>query len=484
MKPAPVEDRMKPAQAYGFTKSAQWTAVLALALMVGGISFVSVYIGDRSSNSSDASLSVTPPSLSFPFKSFPREGEKMQTTEVRQTGHQDFWFVNDSEQEVPVGLNEKGCTCSEVELTVAPPSWMSHLVRSAVISALQQPLRGLENLTVLAAAYDREHQFPELPEAKTTMLTREFFAKVPAGAVGRVRLSWRQEQVKPLRTYADLWIGQRGGSVSARLETSVRIAVPLEVNKELTIRSITERELEQKEKGHRAWIICFSLTRPSLHLKAELLHEYPWTAQSDPVEVGEPIPLLPQELRRLEEKQKELQQLTILSGYRISVTVHARGKDGTPMEWGRFSRIVQLSSSDPGLDPVQVQVTGEVLGDIRISIGDEAGTINFGPFRRTHGAHRTVNLESDEPSIELELDLTRKPKFLNATLSAPQETVAGHRSWMLRVEVPPNAARGEFPRTDNPDYRDCAIYVKIKNGKNSTSFRSIRIPVKGVANDG
>ncbi|GEM_PF-306569 len=470
-------------------KTAQWTAVLVLALMVGGISFVSVYLGDRGSDSSEAVQPSAPATLSFPFKSFPREfapqfTEKIQTTEVGHRGYQDYWFVNDSGQDIPVGLNEKGCTCSEVEITVAPPSWMPHLVQSAVTQALQQPPRGLENLAILAATCDRAYQFPELPDAEKTVLTKELSARaiVPAGAVGRVRLSWRQEQVKPLRTYADLWMGQRGGPASARLETNVRISAPLEVNKELTINAVNERELEKMEKGQRGWIICFSLTRPTFHIKAELLHDWPRTAQSDPVEVGEPIPLSSVDLRRLEAKQEAMRDLTALSGYRIPVTVRAKARDGTPMEWGRFHRVVQLSSSDPGIDPVQVQVTGEVIGDISMT-GDEGGTINLGPFPRRHGTHSQVNLDTDEKGIDLELDMTRKPKYLNVTLSAPQE-LAGHRSWVLRVEVPPNAARGEFPRADNPDYRDSAIYVKTKGGKSGTSLRSMRIPVKGVANEG
>jgi hypothetical protein len=470
-------------------KPSQWIAALVLALMVGGITFVSVYLGDsRRSDSNETTLYMS--SLNFPFKLFPRDDEKAQTTEVGQVGHQDYWFVNEGEQ-TPVGLNEKGCTCSEVEITVAPPSWMPYLARSAVLQALQQPPRGLDNLVTLAVASDRAHQFPELPDAQGTILkSMADYANVPAGAVGRVRLSWRQEQVKPLRTYADVWIGKPGGPVSARLETGVRIATPLELNKELTIQPVNERELEKMEAENpergrlgRNWIICFSLTRSYFRLKAEVFHDRPEEADSDPVEVGEPVPLTPEVLRRLEEKQEAMHRLTAMSGYRIPVTVRPRAKDGTPMEWGRFRRTVQLSSPDPGIEPVQIQVMGEVVGDISVGVGDEAGAINLGPFPQSHGTHRSINLETDEKAIDLELDLKRKPKYLNVTLSKPQET-GGHRSWVLRVDVPPGAAQGEFPRADNPVYRDSAIYVKTKGGKSGTSLRSIRIPVHGVANQG
>ncbi len=472
-------------------KPAQWMAILVLALMVGGISFVSVYVGDNNRQPTDG-IPVASPSLDFPFKSFPREGEKVQTTEVGQVGHHDYWFINGNEQDVLVGLNAKGCTCSEVELTLVPPSWIPYLARSVVTQALQQPMRGLDNLTTLAAANDYDHQFPELPDAEGTLFTQDMLktVKVPPGALGRVRLSWRQEQVKPLKTYADLWIGQRGGNANARLDAGVRISAPLEVNRELTIDPISERDLEklqgepdQKGRPGRGWIVCYSMTRPTFHVKAEILHERPEEAASDPVEVGEPIPLEARYLRQLTEGQKEMHRLTALAGYRIPVTVRVKAKDGTPIEWGRFQRIVQLTSPDTGIEPVQVQVAGEVVGDISIGINNESGTINLGPFRRTHGTSNAINLETDEKTLDLELDQSRKPKFLKVTLSEPQET-AGHRSWVLRVTVPPNAARGEFPRPDSPDYRDSAIYVKTKGGKTGGVLRSIRIPVRGVANEG
>jgi hypothetical protein len=492
MRPAQVEDRSKPAKAAGRMKLGQWTAILVLALMVGGISFVSVYLGDSSRAQQDTGAVVTP-SLDFPIKSFPREGEKVQTTEVEQVGHQDYWFVNGNEQDVLVGLNAKGCTCSEVELTLAPPSWMPYLARSVVTNMLPQPMPGLDILTILAVANDRDHQFLEMPDADGTLFIQNGLktVTVPPGAVGRVRLSWKQHQVKPLHTYADLWIGQRGGNANVRLDAGVRISSPLEVNRELTIDPISERDLEklqgepdQKGRRGRGWIVCYSMTRPTFHLKAEVLHDRPQEAQSDPIEVGEPIPLEAEVLKRLTEGDKgEMHRLTVLSGYRIPVTVRARAKDGMPIEWGRFQRTVQLSSTDPGIEPVQVQVMGEVEGDVSIGINNEGGTINLGPFRRTHGIGNAINLETDEKSIDLELDQARNPKFLKVTLSEPQET-AGHRSWVLRVKVPPNAARGEFPRPDNPDYRDSAIYVKTKGGKTGSSHRSIRVPVRGVANEG
>lgn len=461
-------------------KSAQWTAVLVLALMVGGISFVSVYLGGPNRRVSELPPVESLASLSFPVKLFPRDGEKAQTTEVGRSGHQDFWFANESGRDVPVGLNGKGCTCSEVEIVVASANWRPYLLGSAVTPALQLPPHGLENLTTLAAACDRQHLYPELlrGEATATLLTEKNSVVVPAGALGCARLSWRQETVRPLETYADLWMGQRGGEVNARLTVRVLIAAPLEVNKELTLPSVSQRDLETKPEGKRAWIYCWSRTRPHLHLKAKLLSERR-AAESDAVEIGEPIPLGSDELRKLETKDRT-HQLTALAGYKIPVTVRPKAKDGTPIEWGLFRRLVQLSSADEDLVPVQVKVTGQVLGDITVGSGQGSGAIHLGPFPRKRGTHGEILLHTDEKSIDLELDTSHPSEYLKARLGKPKEAAAGHRSWLLHVEVPPNAARGEFPRSDNPLYRDSAIYVKTKEKKP----RSIRIPVVGVANEG
>lgn len=462
-------------------KSAQWTAVLVLALMVGGISFISVYLGGGNRKGGAVPIESFA-SLTFPVKVFPREGENVQTTEVRQWGHQDFWFVNESGNDVTVGLNAKGCTCSEVEITVERASWRPYLVRSAVTTALEQPLRRLANLTTLVAANSREQLYPEMPDSEetSTMLTLENSKVVPADAVGRIRLSWQRETANRLNAYADLWTGQRGSSTNARLEVNVLIAAPMEVGqKDLTISALSERDLEKKPKGQRASILCFSVTRASFDVKAEMLHER-LKPESDPIEVGDPIPVSAAKLPRLE-SDKEKTMLTALSAYRIPVTVRARAKDGTPIEWGHFRRVVQLSSSDASIEPIQVTVSGAVQGDVAVGEGKGGGAINLGAFPISRGAHGSILLQSDVKGMQLELDTSRKPEFLSATLSKPEETSSDHRLWVLRVEVRPDAASGEFPNVHNPVYRDSAIYVKTRVGNTQTPHRSIRIPVLGVA---
>ena len=462
-------------------KPAQWTAVLVLVLMVGGISFITVYLGGGN-RGAGVSPAETLASLTFPVKIFPREGEAVQTTEVGQRGHQDFWFANETGRDVAVGLNRKGCTCSEVEITRAPASWRPYLVRLAVASVLEGRQRNLANLTTLAAAWNREGQALESLESEETsmMLTLENSATVPAGAIGRVRLSWRQEQKKHLNTYADLWMDQRGSSAQrapgGQRSYHAADGCIQQGNNDLGDRRARSGE---EEEGLGALIVCFSMTRPVFDVKAKLLHDY-IKPESDPVELGDPIPLTGDQLPHMGNESARSVP-TVLSGFRIPVTVRSRAKDGTPIEWGHYRRVVQLSSSDASIEPIQVTLTGQVHGDITIGEGRGAGMINLGPFPRLRGKQGSILLQSDEKEIKLELDTSRKPEYLNATLE-PKETGSAHRNWVLHVEARPGEVWGEFPNPNNPVYRDSAIYVTTRVGKNQTPHRSIRIPVLGVAN--
>ncbi len=172
--------------------------------------------------------------------------------------------------------------------------------------------------------------------------------------------------------------------------------------------------------------------------------------------------------------------MPVLSGYRVPVTLHARAKDGTPFELGHFRRYVQLASDDEGIEPVQVRISGMVQGDVTVGDGKEGrGSISLGPFHRSRGARGSITVQTDK-DFDLTLDSSRIPAYLKVDFpDKPEMTPSGHRVWVLSVEVPPNAAQGEFPRSDDPVYHDSAIYVKT----NEKPPRFIRIPVTGAANE-
>lgn len=459
-------------------KPAQWLAVLILALMVGGITFVTVYLGNNRPNVEAAA--PTPASLTFVSKRVPNDWEKVPTTEMEQSGHADFWFRNDSGQDIPVGLLSKGCTCTEVHLTIAPESWLPHLLDEAAGQVLHSAATlspvGLDGVGSLAEAYARANGSTPLSEgeAKTSQLTTENTTMVPAGAFGWVRLTWLRKTPGPLRTNAELWMSQKSGAVNALLEVNVMITRPVEVDPEMKLGSFTLRDLEKEPKK---WLLCWSLTRPSFHLKVEAGHDGR-KAESDPIEVGAPIALTNKELQQIAARDKTTALLSVQSGYRIPVKVRNHAKDGTPIEWGHIRRYITLTSEE-GIAPTEVKVTGEIQGDVKVGSGQEGSTINLGPFFSSRGTHGEIELQTDVSGLQLKLDPSRIPSYLQVKFpDKPEETAGGHRIWVLEVTVPPNKALGEFPRVQDPVYADSAIYVKTVEKPE----RIIRIPVAGTAN--
>ena len=459
-------------------KTAQWTAVLALALMVGGITFVMVYLGGSKSTSADATIEEQPPALTFASKRYPEEAGKVLASEINQEGHQDYWFENDSDKDVRVGLSGKSCTCATVEIAVVNDYWKPRLLAQTGGRLLQRGVRRLEDLPTWAATYEPDKVFVEVPEVRTTPLNAGEVATVPAGALGWARIRWHRKSPEALMLWAELWMGHPSSGVVARLEAGVRVSEPLEAQKEISLGSFDVRDLE---KGKKKSIVCWSVTRPSVHLKATLTHPLGGKMESDPVELGKPEPLDSAAIRQLEQSQT-LHMVRVRSAYKVPLILKARAKDGTLFDWGHFRRFVTLSSDDESVEPVQVDVTGEVLGDVKVGSSKESGAINLGPFPSSRGAHGEVVLQTDVRALNLELDQERVPPYLKVTFPGkPEETGSGVRIWVLRVEVPPNAARGEFPRSEESTYRDSAIYVKTTKEKPP---RLIRIPVRGVANDG
>ena len=99
-----------------------------------------------------------------------------------------------------------------------------------------------------------------------------------------------------------------------------------------------------------------------------------------------------------------------------------------------------------------------------------------------NGAHEAISLQSNLTGLKLTLDRQRTPAFLDATLAGPTRIGQKRQGWTLEADVLKGKVRGPFPRRGHPLYEDSAIYLKaLLPGK---SPRSIRIPVRGTANEG
>ena len=214
-------------------KTVEWTVAFALALMVGGITFVMVYFGSSNTHITPPTIEQLPPSLTFASERYPKEAGKALTSEINQEGHQDYWFVNDSDKDVNVGLSGKSCTCANVEISVVNDYWKPRLLAQAGGRLLQRGMRRLEDLPTWAATYEPDKVFVEVPEdeVKTTPLSANEVAAVPAGALGWVRIRWRREQPEALLLRAALWMGHPDRGVQAYLEASVRVLDSREARK-------------------------------------------------------------------------------------------------------------------------------------------------------------------------------------------------------------------------------------------------------------
>ena len=150
---------------------------------------------------------------------------------------------------------------------------------------------------------------------------------------------------------------------------------------------------------------------------------------------------------------------------------------GRQFDTGPFRRQVRLTASDPAVDPLLVTIVGSVEGDVQVGGPEDNGRISLGTFDRTVGSKRSLTLSTELPNVQLAIDRTTLPEYLQATLSDKPVLRAGHWTWRLEVAVKPEAANGIFPRDDAPAYRDSAVYVKV-HGDNP---RTLRIPVEGNA---
>jgi hypothetical protein len=321
------------------------------------------------------------------------------------------------------------------------------------------------------------------------LLKTEGLYTVPAGAIGWARLSWKSQPGGPSAFTAKLWADKKG-AVSMPLQVVAAFHQPLRVQPQLVLPSLRDEDLQGA--GHTAEIVCWSSTRPRFELKAEMMKlGGRANAAANPFHVGRPRPLNRAELAQLQARNNAGTNHSVrgrvLSGYRVPITLKSVAADGkTPSPLGPFRRWVRLTSDDEEVEPVQVEVVGRVQGVLQVGGEGDEGLVSFDqPFPRTRGASTSINLFSSVPGLTLTVDeeqTTTAARFLRVTLGPPKAEGDGRRSWTLKVTVPPNEARGNFPRPEDPEYEDSAIYLKAR--EKGKPERRVRIPVRGTALEG
>jgi hypothetical protein len=416
--------------------------------------------------------------------------------EERKVGHLDFLMENPYDEDIKIGLINKNCRCASVKVAPATPEWKTRravLAAGEIMAAYPAADLGLENFFAVTSAVLRTNPDAELQKlqealpATATLDPRDSpqagqqEAVVQSRFVGFIRLGWDDTKMGPQPFSAELWIGNPNSNVTAMLEVPViHFVPPLRAEfGDVDAGKLNEAELEKKpfEASFRVW----SATRAGLKVKAEVVHPVRFDSNRwDPFEVGDPVPLSPQELRDL--KRLPDAAGSVLSAYRIPVKLSGRSPDGkVAVDLGGFRRRLRVwSDGDGKIEPIELTVTGTVQGSVQIGNKRDGGRVLLGVFDSASGSpEEIITLSANSSGVGLEVDKDRTSEFLREGTFLEETAPLGDAPcWKLHVQVKPNAAHGDFPR-DDAMYRDSGVYLKVK-GK---VVQNVRVPVLGTAND-
>lgn len=440
--------------------------LLILVVMVFAVTFASMYVQPvkKSGPSADAAkgggegaaLRLTFASTHYPERDPNYTGENSPVvSEYGSMAHHDFWFENANDEAVRVGLVKKGCTCSDARVFIAPADWSRELAAVA--------LQRVGGRFGLLSRMVRLGSIPALanPGPLRPLTEGEEGATVPPRGVGFVRLRWEGRATSPRAQIlsAKLWMQSAASGPAVDLQVGAGLLDPIQLDR-------TSLSVGLLAPGDSATgvVRCWSATRTDFGLDIRF--------PGAPFVACVKEPLRDEDYRVLREQYK----ITVVSGYRITVTVRERTEDGKRRsDEGPFKHTITLLPALSGTRPVEplaVTLNGNVRGDISVT-GAENG-IHLAPFAVRAGTRYTARLTTDRAGLGLTLD--RHPPFIKVRLKKLATAEAGGK-WELQLAIEPNTVSGTFPRTDRKDYRDTAIYLKIEGQEG----RRMRIPVSGEA---
>jgi hypothetical protein len=456
-------------------------AILLLAALVFVVTFAMNYIGE---DKTEEERNLRPEeSLYFTEKVFPTQAQASEMEalicEVGGNHGHDFWFVNPTNKVLTVEVSRKKCTCSHVDISVLSEKGKRLMVAGYASRLARLITNPWDVITLQAGFYWPKEQEAREFAKKMDLLGEEPAGSVPPGGLGWVRLGWQVHDVKKSLLAAELWIDRPDGpkiplQVNAQMVPPVQIPSPF----------IQISSLKMDELPYSLAVLCWSTTRPNFQVRGRLVDRVEGGEQSDPVEIGTPIPLSFKERKDLEQRLNvSVYHGPVLVAYRIPVTLRVLSRDGsTPFDIGTFHRKVELLSPAGDFNPIEVSLSGRVSGEVRVE-GDSNGAIRFGSFPRSLGSKElTVTLRSQKPGLDLVLESDMVPAFVEAQLQERPKS-GDLRVWQLSARVGAGKARGTFPRAQDPTYSDSAIYVNIV-GEDGKHHRRIRVPVVGTATEG
>jgi hypothetical protein len=338
----------------------------------------------------------------------------------------DFWFENDSEggaEDVEVGVNTmKTCTCSKLEIGLAPENWKEQFTDWKSVPREERPK--------YQADVDWRPLDKEIPEKGTPPRT----FTVPPHRAGWLRVHWKgiasvpaQFQMKEF--HADLWartakaagkeimvqtmalfvsdvfMETKGGADADSYDMKVNITEPLAQDDEVPVD-----------------VLFWSSRLDSFDWKDYIQkpiekHNVVWT---------DPVPLTKDELAEI--KKRSIPRIP-KCGYRL----HFRLKD---LPFGRFHETLQLLRHGEN----RVVVTGRVAGPVRVIVTDlskPSDAIVLESLSRTRllqdNYYQEVLLEVDSGvGLQLDTEQTKVPDFIK--LEGPMKKEGAER-WRIIVRI-------------------------------------------------
>ncbi len=463
-------------------KQSQWTiALVLLVVLVFGVTFTLQYLGntdpgdrpDRPTRVDSQLLDLAFFEPQFP----PREDQPPTEQEQGENGYHDFWFVNDNPRAVGLWLKRESCKCSDVLAFLAPSEWVA---RQSAQQEGQADAKLSEKLRPLVRNVDKDPEAKKmLAKVEGIKLEGDVHVKVPARALGWVRVTWRGDRQGAAVTAfsADLWMDQKDSSNVATVRAGVRFVPALRVAEDRTERDLNE--LSARNLPFKMDITYWSGIRSELSVTPRMV-TIRKDRERDPFVVGKPVALKESERAALQEQLTRAGETSrVRCAYKVPVEIRDRSKDGkTFLDIGPFRRQVELVLEGKEEPAAVVTLTGRIQGDLGLSTDNQYGQILFKEFLANRGKTRRVTIWSDKPDVKLEVDQERTARFLKVHVpEKPELGEGGRRTWTLTVEIPPKAVYGRFPADDNEKLRDCAVY--LKTGRDQPT---LRIPVSGVAN--
>lgn len=450
----------------------------ALAVVVGGITFLLQYTTNPTAKSGGGGNEVVPPPPPTARVVFPRKVYESQPGvdgeyELGSHGHRDYVFYPTEKEPVYLGLEDLNCTCLGKSIAFCQLSqadterFLAQAVAAQVgTSWMMVPLLHFWDHDAIGRLAEKSGA------AWVTLEKLGSQARAEPHRIGLVRLNWKGEREGPIRLFAEVssMNAEKPGGPRPkdhRLEMVMAFVPPVRVfPTTVGLGDLNPRESRSEE------VICWSATRPEFKLapKSDALHPCCSVAVR---------PLADADRERWAEKMAQTLKSRLLSGYVVTITVHERVSDKVQLDLGPIRQKVELTSDDfKAL--LAVTVEGHVRGEITLNnLNDRdqqspnRDRLVLGNFPSKTGKQWEFIIESDKVATELASEVVVEPPTLNylQVKMGNKRTVGSGAQWPLTITIPPNRAFGAI----SP--RDCAVVLKIL----SDPPRQVRIPLSGVA---